>query len=352
METNTSNQDTGSIASRTICLSLAIGTLGTRQKVATSEIDTGEADKTFVHVSKEIFKSNELRDIRKHDTATRQWLAARSLPSVFRGGIHLVPITSVETIDATLATRRNEREALIDIFIAAYPKLVAGAPAVLANLFDPSDYPSVPKVRAAFTYETRYMTLDTPTSLKSISKALFDREADKAKAQWADFTAEAIAAYRAQFADLVAHMVDKLTPGEDGKKKIFRGSALENVREFVTLFETLNVADDKELAAVTRKVTGLLEGIDPELIRKEEGVRDALANGFVSIKATLDTLVAAKPKRKIEFEADEPADVPPAAPSFSVGDAVDVLAAIPADEVAALIASAEANIGTSIEFAD
>ena len=58
---------------RAVCLSLAMGCLGTRRKVPSASINV-EADKDMLHVSKAILESEELDAIKTFDGEMRIWL--------------------------------------------------------------------------------------------------------------------------------------------------------------------------------------------------------------------------------------------------------------------------------------
>ena len=73
----------------TVILSIRIGTPGNRRKVSSAQVEV-DADKTAVHVSKELVKSPILADIMALDTELRRWMYSRSLPSrVLKQGMQL-----------------------------------------------------------------------------------------------------------------------------------------------------------------------------------------------------------------------------------------------------------------------
>ena len=63
------------------------------------------------------------------------------------------------------------------------------------------------------------MTFDTPRRLKAISAEIFKQEAEKARAKLESVAGECQQAMRAGLLDLVEHLAERLTPGEDGKPK-------------------------------------------------------------------------------------------------------------------------------------
>lgn len=286
---------------KTVVLMLELGRLGTRAKVNTDDVEV-DTDKDMLHVSKDILTSLELKAISAHDYAVRAYVKARSLPSYLKGGFYLVPVRSLEDIDAQLVALQAEREGLVDTFLAAYPGCVESAKERLGSLYRSGDYPAVSKVQATFTWRARYMTFSTPSSLKGISKALYEREAEKAQSEMRAAVDDIKLLLRAELKGLVDHMVERLTPDTDGKPKIFRGSLVGNVKQFLDLLDGRNVVEDVDLSALASQARALLDGVDSDTLRKDEALKGAVAVGFEKLKAALDPLVAAKPRRMIEVE--------------------------------------------------
>jgi hypothetical protein len=108
---------------------------------------------------------------------------------------------------------------------------------------------------------------------------------------------EGLKLLRLQMSDLVDHMIERLSPGADGKKKVFRDTLTENIDEFLRLFNGNNLAADAELQAFVDKARDLMKGIDSEVLRKQDTVRDKVLSGFQDIKAGVDQLLIDAPAR-------------------------------------------------------
>lgn len=295
---------TQNIAERTVCLQLSIGRPGTRAKVDPDLFET-DADMSMLHISKDIFDSTELQNVRRLDGQARAYIRSIALPSpLLRGGVHLVPIELVPEIDKKLEEYHEKRRDLVKLFLKAYRAkdgLVAQAKKRLKDLFDEDDYPSAARLENAFTWSHIYISFDTPSNLKGVSKAFFEREKKKAESRWAQAADEVQLLLRAEMKSLVDKMVDKLTP-EEGKRKAFRGANVDNLADFLTKFDFRNVTDDDELSKLVKQTRALLKGVDVETIRKEEAVRESVRKGFDELKTKLDGLAGERPKRRIRFE--------------------------------------------------
>lgn len=288
---------------RTVALQVYLGKPGTRVKVDKNKVDTN-ADKEMLHVSKDIFDSEELRKVRRHHGEIRAYVRSRSLPSpLLRGGVYLIPVDLVETVEEKFAEFKRLLDDAMEDFIAAYENgLVDEARRRLGDLFDPADYPSSDRMRRGFRFEYNYLNFSTPGKLSSISSALFEREKQKMAGKWAEAQEEVVTMLRYEMKSLVDHMVDRLKPGENGKSRIFKNSMISNFTDFLETFPFRNVADDAELDRLVGDARALLEGVDPQDLRDKQGLRRNTRLGFDEIKTSLDTLVIDKPSRMISFE--------------------------------------------------
>jgi hypothetical protein len=140
-----------------------------------------------------------------------------------------------------------------------------------------------------------YFTFQTPEKLKSISASLFQQEQEKAATTWKEATDEVRQALRAGFGELVAHMTDRLT-GD----KIFRNSLVENFADFLETFQARNITNDEELQSLVGKARQMLDGVNPDDLRKQEGLKDTIAAGMGKINSQLDSMIVNRPKRKLE----------------------------------------------------
>jgi len=290
------------ITDKSVCLGLQFGCLGNNRKVSTSLVEA-ETDKTMLHVSKSLLDSKELAAVKSHDGHLMTWLKTIALPSpFFRSGVYLVPIPAIEMVQERLTKAEEKRKELVEAFLAVYEVRKAEAQERLKDLADPADYPSLAAVRNSFYFSWQYVSFSVPGKLKSISAEFFHQEQLKAQKQWQEATEEVTSVLRSSLKDLVDHMVDVLQPGDDGKARRFHGTTVTKLHDYLATFDMRNVADDKELAAIVNSAKMLLNGVDAESIRKNEAVRDGVAQSFGLVKQCLDALVTEAPSRKIVLE--------------------------------------------------
>ncbi len=261
-----------------------------------------DADKSLVHVGKDIIDSAELRAIISRDGFIRRWVASRSLPSpLFRAGTFLVPDTLLQEVYDFCDKAKADRDNDIAAFLAVYPAKVEEARAKLNDLFDPRQYPTAEALKSSFEMKWFVLEFGTPGKLKKISAALYARERAKAEREWSDATSQIRNALRVSLAELVEHMIDRLSSDSDGKAKTFKSSTIVNFTEFADLFGKRNLTGDVELAALVEKAQKVMSGVDATSLRTDADMKQRVSEGFAEIKATLDTLVIDRPARAMSF---------------------------------------------------
>lgn len=294
--------DGSQIPERTLCLVLDLKRPGNHRRVSTSQVEV-DADRDVVRVSKQLLSAPELLAIEHFDAKIRRYVNSFCLPSLLRGGVFLLPLGLVERVDLRLEELHTERSALVETFLATYPDLVTAARAQLRGLFNPDDYPEVSSMGAAFSFSWRYVSFRVPETLAAIDRSIFAREREKASRQWSEAAGIIQNLLRANMAELVSHMTDRLTPASDGKPKVFRNTAVSNLTEFLKTFEARNVTDDRELTAIVDRARQLLDGVEPENLRRSDDIRETVRSGFAEINRSLDSMITNRPARRIVLAA-------------------------------------------------
>lgn len=296
------------IFERAVCLSLEIGKPGKSKKGNIDAIQT-DADKDVLKLSKTIFDGPEWAAILAVDTALHNYLNPANgvcLESkILRGGMHLVPIDLIESVDAKLQEFATERADRVTKFMAVYDDMVEAAKDRLKSQYNPADYPRADAVREKFYLQHEYVTLGVPGKLKAVSAHIFQQEKDKAEQKWREAAGEIQVALRQAMSDLVGYMVDRLTPKPDGSRKILREEGVEKLTKFIETFKARNITDDAELQTLVEQARQIIDGRDVESLRKNDALRSELAGQFSELKTTLDGMLATAPRRRIRLTDDE-----------------------------------------------
>lgn len=300
------------VTQNTICIRVKKGRFGVKRKASMQSV-TVESDKLLLGMSKTILDSPELKAVQKIDGEVARYLKGLCLKSMFKGGIYLIPLGLVVEVNEKLHEFAAKRAELVDAAVATYDQRTQETSERLEVLHDPTDYPSRDRFRSKFYLEWQFITWETPTKLKAIRPSLFLAEKEKAAAQLSAVADECRLAMRVGLKKLVDHMVERLKPDEDGKRKKFGKNTVENFFEFFRTFELKNVTDDAELATVVAQAKQVLSGIDVKQLKKDEAIRSAIEQQFASIKGSLDTITVGDGEREIEIEDDDDDDATGAA---------------------------------------
>ncbi len=299
----TANQPTR-IADNAVLISLNLHMAGNTRKVNQSQYEV-DADKNMLSMSKKLLESPEYDAIKSLDSDIKKFLEARCLPSMFRTGVRLVPVVLYPEIEEKLRDFRIRRRQLVAEFLASYDQRRTAAAERLKSLYNEEDYPPPDKLRSTFSMDWQYFTLDTPKVLKRFNSALFNEETQKLKEKFRQMSEEAELLMRQEMRDLVGHLADRLTAGDEGERKILRSSAVTKIKEFLELAEARNVTGDEELNRLFAETRSIISNVDPLVLRDSEVLRAEIRSDMERIKAELDTQIQAAGSRKITLDENE-----------------------------------------------
>lgn len=301
------------IFSKATCLSVELGSLGSKRKVNSSQVSV-DADKELISVSKTLLESPELLAVKQLLATVRQYLYSRTVrTTVFRSGIYVLPLVLVDETDQQLLDYAAELRDLVEALLVRYGlddsgniqpgSLIAKDQERLRSVFNLKDYPPPAKIREACYISWNYIKFGTPDNLPDAIRA---REVEKDSERVLLAANQFEQLLRAEMLDLVAHIEDRLGVSKDGKPKIFRDSLVSTIKDFVALASARNLTNDAELDRLCRQAAQLLDGVDPKLLRENAAAREGVRAGFAQIKAELDTLVVVdRPRRQIDLEREE-----------------------------------------------
>ncbi len=289
------------LARKTVFIKLHLGLLGNSRKVSSSQVEV-DADKALIRVSKNLLDSPELQAIRALDGDARRYLYEMCLP--FEVGIHLLPLGLLETVDEKLREFEEKRDELVDVFLAAYPRLCQEATGRLRTLYNPADYPPPDEVRSHFTFSWQYVSYGVPEQLREISARIFQVERDKAAQAMSEACAEVRQVMRASLLELVSHLRDRLADQPDGRPQRLRESSLQKLRDFLGTFDLRNVVDDQKLKDQVEKARALVEGVSTDSLRNMPLVRARVREGMAVVAAQMDALAGDRVGRKFRFDEE------------------------------------------------
>jgi hypothetical protein len=208
-------------------------------------------------------------------------------------GIRLIRQRDVSAFDERL-TALDSAVAKLD---EHYADLRAAARTRLGALYSDSDYPV--SLRGLFGVAWDWPSVEPPDYLRELSPELYEQESQRVRARFEEAVQLAEQAFLEELSRLVAHLTERLSVSEDGRFKVFRDSAIENLTEFFERFRRLNIRSNEQLDQLVEQAQQLLGGVDPQQLRTTTALRTQVASGLSRVQAALDGLLVNRPRRQV-----------------------------------------------------
>jgi hypothetical protein len=276
--------------------------LGVRKTLAPDQRTT--AARAF-HADRELLSASKLI-LDTKNPAYRAVAAVRSEASSYwrtvtlpfpEAGVRLLPQNSLGMFASTMQTYREKLQEAARDLAGEYELLKTEAQLRLGALFNPSDYPST--LDGLFDLEVSYPTLEPPGYLMALLPDVYQAEQARVRERFESAVELAEQAFATELQRLTSHLAERLTGTHDGQPKIFRDSAVENLREFFERFRRLNIRSNSELDMLVEEAEQVITGIEPQQLRDSNRLRQMVANDFEQIQASVGDLLVDRPRRNI-----------------------------------------------------
>lgn len=190
----------------------------------------------------------------------------------------------VRVVDGLIRKRDAAREEFID----AYPRHMREAKRRLVKLFDPSEYPSISKLRELITAEYGFTPMPSVDHLAvvGLTRRVSVRIRKSIERQIERRVAATVLDLDKKLGKPIAKCCERLTPERDGKPKTFKNTLVTNLRESAELVIDLNITEDVYLHQVATHFVGLLDGVSPGQLRV--GRRGFNRQVYNRVKASVD----------------------------------------------------------------
>ncbi len=257
-------------------------------------------DSDWLRGKKHLVDPEHLGPIKTVTQKARKFLSKNALPFPL-ASLTLVPKDSIHFVEENLQEFEREYWESVSEFTSQYEQAREDAKTILGNLFRDTDYPV--NIRDKFRFEWRYVILDIPNEASVLPPEIYEREKEKFKSLMEETRETALLALREEFAEIIGHMVDRLSNGEDGKPKILRSSMIDNLTEFFATFEERNLFNDDELREMIENAKEIVNDIrSPYALKYNDALRQRVAEDMARLKAVVDDSIEELPRRRIRME--------------------------------------------------
>jgi hypothetical protein len=281
---------------------LAFTWLGVRKTLAPEQRTTAarafDADRELLTASKLILdtKNPAYRAVAAVRSEASGYWRTVTLPFP-EAGIRLLPQSSLSTFASTMQTYRERLQEAARELGGQYDTIKREAQRRLGTLFNASDYPTT--LDGLFDLEVSYPTIEPPAYLVSLHPDVYQQEQARVRERFKSAVELAEQAFATELQRLTAHLAERLTGLHDGQPKVFRDSAVENLREFFERFRRLNIRSSPELDALVEQAQQTINGVEPQSLRDSNGLRQMVARDFEQIQASVGDLLVDRPRRII-----------------------------------------------------
>jgi hypothetical protein len=281
---------------------LAFTWLGVRKTLAPEQRTTAarafQADRELLSASKLILdtKNPAYRAVAAVRSEASSYWRTVTLPFP-EAGIRLLPQNSLGLFANTMQTYRERLQEAARELAAQYDTIKSEAQRRLGSLYNASDYPTT--LDGLFDMEWSVVPIEPPQYLVALNPEVFRQEQARVRERFESAVELAEQAFATELQRLTAHLAERLTGLHDGQPKVFRDSAVENLREFFERFRRLNIRSNPELDALVEQAQQTINGVEPQTLRDSNRLRQMVARDFEQIQAGVGELLVDRPRRNI-----------------------------------------------------
>ena len=212
-------------------------------------------------------------------------------------GIRLIRQNAIDEFVRHMTELREELEEAVVQLDEHYEELTLAARRRLGSLYSATDYPA--SLQGLFSVDWDFPSVEPPEYLRRLNPELYEQECERVRSRFDEAVRLAEAAFTDEFAQLVSHLCERLNGEAGGRQKVFRNSAVDNLRDFFERFRSLNVGTNVELDRLVDQAQGIVSGVRPQSLRDNSGLRQEVATKLSGVQSVLDGLLVDRPRRNI-----------------------------------------------------
>jgi hypothetical protein len=212
-------------------------------------------------------------------------------------GIRLIRQQKIDQFTAKMREFQGELSEAVQALDCQYYNLKAIARRQLGSLYNSADYPD--SLDGLFEISFDFPSMEPPEYLQHLNPALYEEQCERVQSRFDEAVRLAEEAFTAELSKLLSHLTERLSGTDDGKPKIFRDSAVENLTEFFQRFRELNVRSSEQLDSLVADAQRVIRGVDPQDLRDNAGLRQQVATEMSRVQSVLDGLLVDRPRRNI-----------------------------------------------------
>jgi hypothetical protein len=284
---------------------LSIGSMSVRKKITATQqakiASLFDAELASVDGGRKII-NRKLKPVAEMFRILREvrstWFAY-SIP--YEPGVRLIRVDRVEWISETVAKAAEELEVAKNELHARWDEVIEDARTRLGDLFVESDYQF--DVRDMVGIAVSFPAIEPDGRVAALAPEVFAAERARIAAKMEEAAVTAEAALQAQLLEMVSSLETRLVDGEseDGKKRVIRQGAVDEIVEFANRFRATAINSDAQLDEIVERAKALASGVDLSAVRKDAVAKKSLSESFGDIRKNLENYVEVKKERKFDL---------------------------------------------------
>jgi hypothetical protein len=212
-------------------------------------------------------------------------------------GIRLIRQDDIGAFTLQMTTLKQELGEAVQQLDRRYGELKVAARQRLGTLFNAADYPAT--LAGWFDCTWDFPSVEPPDYLRQLSPQLYQQEAARVAARFDEAIRLAEEAFTDELSKLVSHLTERLSGTDDGKPKVFRDTAVENLREFFDRFRHLNVRSSEQLDDLVGQAQRIVRGVQPQQLRDDQPLRQRITSQLSGVQSVIDGMLVDRPRRRI-----------------------------------------------------
>ena len=271
-------------------------TLSSQQR--SQAADTFGAESKSLSAQKKLLNTNDPAYRAVSAIKTQATALVRSLSVPFpEPGIRLIRRESIDYVDAKLRSLQDDLATAVSDLDLKYETLRAEARERLGDLYAERDYPD--SLQGQFEIRWDFPSIEVPEYLRQINPAIYRQECERVRHRFDEAVQMAENAFIEELTQLLDHLGERLMGDEDGRPKVFRDSAVNNLTDFFERFRQLSIGSNEGLDELVDRARGVLSGVAPQHLRDSETLRQGIRSQLSAIQSSLDGMLVDRPRRNL-----------------------------------------------------
>jgi hypothetical protein len=301
-ETHQSETSAGRLRDGMTAVRVSFTWFGTRRTLTQQQKEQAAesfgAEGSFLSAGKKLLdtRHERFRAVTTVRNRIRSYTKGISLPYP-EPGLRLIRRASLDAFTDQLAHCREELLTSVERLDEQFTELKHAARERLGSLYCEADYP--PCLDGLFDVTWEFPSVEPPDYLRQLNPELYEQECRKVSARFEEAVQLAEQAFIDELSTLVSHLTERLSGSDDGKPKVFRDSAVGNLREFFERFQQLNVRSSEQLDELVERCRGAVSGVEPVHLRQDDSLRRRVASQLSGVQSVLDGLLVDRPRRRV-----------------------------------------------------